>query len=132
MGVYIKGVTKQELKEIFGKACILYNSADLVDVETPLIPDKIERGSVTMICDAVIIHCDDYFDMMLKSAAIDNGSWERFITNEPKQGEWIEIWEDGMSTKAMCNNCKRESDRPLGNFCRWCGARMKGADDDAD
>lgn len=35
MGVYIKGVTKQELKEIFGKACILYNSADLVDVETP-------------------------------------------------------------------------------------------------
>lgn len=89
MGVYIKGVTKQELKEIFGKACILYNSADLVDVETPLIPDKIERGSVTMICDAVIIHCDDYFDMMLKSTAIDSGSWEKFITNETRKGEWI-------------------------------------------
>lgn len=35
MGVFIKGVTKQELKEIFGKACILYNSADLVEVKTP-------------------------------------------------------------------------------------------------
>ena len=35
MGVYIKGVTKQELKEIFGKACILYNSTDLVEVKTP-------------------------------------------------------------------------------------------------
>ena len=35
MGVYIKGVTKQELKDIFGKACILYNSADLVEVKTP-------------------------------------------------------------------------------------------------
>ena len=35
MGVYIKGVTKQELKKIFGKACILYNSTDLVEVKTP-------------------------------------------------------------------------------------------------
>lgn len=35
MGVYINGVTKQELKEIFGKACILYNSADLVEIKTP-------------------------------------------------------------------------------------------------
>lgn len=35
MGVYIKGVTKQELKEIFGKACIRYNSTDLIEVKTP-------------------------------------------------------------------------------------------------
>lgn len=125
MGVYIKGVTKQELKEIFGKACILYNSADLVDVETPLIPDKIERGSVTMICDAVIIHCDDYFDMMLKSAAIDNGSWERFITNETKQGEWKFISID-LSECSECGGYGKDTMR----FCPNCGCRMKGADDE--
>jgi hypothetical protein len=51
------------------------------------------------------------------------------IPSAEKQGEWIEIWENEMSTKAMCNNCKRESDRPLGNFCKWCGADMRGADD---
>lgn len=46
------------------------------------------------------------------------------IPSAEKQGEWIDIWEDARSAKAMCNNCKRESDRPLGNFCKWCGARM--------
>lgn len=46
------------------------------------------------------------------------------IPSAENKGEWIEIWEDGRSSKAMCNNCKRESDRPLGNFCKWCGARM--------
>lgn len=131
MGVYIKGITKQELKEIFGKACILYNSADLVDIETPLIPDKIERGSVTMICDAVIIHCDDYFDMMLKSAAIDNGSWERFITNETKQGEWKIIGYDPLDVKFKCNTCGLKCNLAT-PYCPECGAKMKGADDETD
>ena len=51
-------------------------------------------------------------------------------TIESKQGEWIEIWENEMSNKAKCSECGRISKRPLGYFCRWCGVRMKGADDE--
>ena len=94
-----------------------------------------------MICDAVIIHCDDYFDMMLKSTAIDSGSWERFITNETKQGEWIKHDEE----RDYCSVCKHifktrtltKQDKwttyvdDLGyNYCPNCGARMKGTDDE--
>ena len=44
---------------------------------------------------------------------------------EPKNGEWITIWrEDNTSTHAKCSVCNRASERPLGGFCKWCGAKM--------
>jgi hypothetical protein len=48
---------------------------------------------------------------------------------EPRRGEWITIWDSDnyRSTQGKCNCCGRVSDRPLGDFCKWCGARMKGA-----
>ena len=42
-------------------------------------------------------------------------------------GEWIDIWnadDPDTSDKARCSLCKRISARPLGNYCKWCGAYM--------
>lgn len=43
------------------------------------------------------------------------------------QGEWIDI--DTILFKAQCSSCRTWSD-VMGNYCPWCGAHMKGADDD--
>lgn len=54
------------------------------------------------------------------------------IDAEPKHGHWIEVWENDVkngtqySIKATCSNCKKISKRPLGEYCKWCGARMNG------
>ena len=46
---------------------------------------------------------------------------------EVKHGEWITIWREDdpdTSTHARCSVCNRVSDRPAGEYCRWCGAKM--------
>ena len=43
---------------------------------------------------------------------------------ENVHGEWIVIWENGRSIKARCDQCNEVSARPLGRFCKWCGAEM--------
>ena len=46
---------------------------------------------------------------------------------EQKTGEWISIWREDdpdTSTSARCSVCNRISERPLGGFCKWCGAHM--------
>ena len=44
---------------------------------------------------------------------------------EAENGEWITIWqEDDTSTHAKCSICGRISERPLGGYCKWCGAKM--------
>lgn len=53
------------------------------------------------------------------------------ITPQPKTGQWINIWDKNdydISTQARCNKCKQVSNRPLGNFCKWCGAKMEVAE----
>lgn len=50
------------------------------------------------------------------------------VTSQPKMGKWIDIWDKndyGISTQGRCNRCKQISDRPLGKFCKWCGAKME-------
>ena len=42
-------------------------------------------------------------------------------------GHWIETEEsysDEVMQSCICSNCKRRSIRPLGDYCRWCGALM--------
>lgn len=44
-----------------------------------------------------------------------------------KNGEWITIWREDdpdTSTHARCSICNRISERPLGGYCKWCGAKM--------
>lgn len=46
---------------------------------------------------------------------------------EVKNGEWITIWREDdrdTSTHARCSICNRISERPLGEYCKWCGAKM--------
>ena len=50
------------------------------------------------------------------------------VTPQPKIGRWIDIWDKNdysISTQGRCNRCEQVSDRPLGNFCKWCGAKME-------
>ena len=42
-------------------------------------------------------------------------------------GKWITIWREDdpdTSTHARCSVCNRMSERPLGEYCKWCGAKM--------
>ena len=50
----------------------------------------------------------------------------------PVHGEWIDTetsYADGVKQKFQCSVCKRLSPRPLGDFCRWCGADMRGGEE---
>lgn len=50
------------------------------------------------------------------------------LTPERKKGEWIDTetsYADGTRQECRCSVCTRLSPRPLGDFCRWCGARME-------
>lgn len=42
---------------------------------------------------------------------------------------WIDIWSEldpNTSSSAKCSNCHMTSERPVGLFCKWCGADMRG------
>ena len=48
---------------------------------------------------------------------------------EPTYGEWLETetsYADGVRQHCRCSVCNILSCRPLGNFCKWCGADMRG------
>lgn len=47
---------------------------------------------------------------------------------EGVNGEWITLWEENdpdTSNYARCSVCNRLSERPLGKYCKWCGAKME-------
>ena len=44
-------------------------------------------------------------------------------------GEWKVIWnrdDPNTSSEEKCSVCGRVSKRPLGHYCKWCGAFMIG------
>jgi len=44
-------------------------------------------------------------------------------------GEWEVMWQKedpDTSIDCRCSVCKKVSRRPVGDFCKWCGARMDG------
>lgn len=46
---------------------------------------------------------------------------------EKKQGKWVTIWNENdpyTSSSARCSICNRVGERPLGQFCKWCGTEM--------
>ena len=57
--------------------------------------------------------------------AFDEG-YEKGKADRP-QGEWIDI--DTLVLAGQCSVCRKWSDI-RGNYCPWCGAHMKGADDE--
>ena len=49
------------------------------------------------------------------------------LLKEQKHGEWITIWDKydpDTSHEGRCSICNRISNRPLGGYCKWCGAIM--------
>jgi hypothetical protein len=54
---------------------------------------------------------------------------KRQPTIEPrKKGKWIDnetSYADGVRQSCNCSVCGKRSIRPLGDFCRWCGANMR-------
>lgn len=48
---------------------------------------------------------------------------------QPEKGKWLDnetSYADGVRQTCTCSVCGLRSVRPLGNFCRWCGADMRG------
>ena len=44
-------------------------------------------------------------------------------------GEWIDIFQredPDTSVECRCSICEKASRRPVGKYCKWCGARMDG------
>ena len=75
--------------------------------------------------DTVIIRNSGGYFGTAPSEVIDS------VKPEPRNGEWVSVWdEDGVSSEAVCNICGRISARPAGSFCKWCGADMRGDDDE--
>ena len=62
---------------------------------------------------------------------IENEKDMRVLLNaQPRmKGEWIDnetSYADGVRQSCNCSMCGKRSIRPLGDFCRWCGADMRG------
>ena len=54
------------------------------------------------------------------------------IEPERKKGKWIDnetSYADGVRQTCTCSICGQRSVRPLGRFCRWCGADMREEDE---
>ena len=65
---------------------------------------------------------------------IENEKDMRVLLNaQPRmKGEWIDnetSYADGVRQSCNCSVCGKRSIRPLGDFCRWCGADMRGEQD---
>ena len=71
----------------------------------------------------------DGYSSRLWKAAYERGKAEA----ERKKGEWIDLWDSAdpyTSHSCRCSECKQKSLRPVGNFCKWCGADMRGDQND--
>ena len=46
-------------------------------------------------------------------------------TKPAKHGKWVRLYNTDDSDCA-CSVCYRVQARPVGRYCKWCGARMDG------
>lgn len=68
------------------------------------------------------------FGTVVPSVVYSNGkkpSWCPLKEPYVLKGRWIGLYtKDDESSQARCSMCGRASDRPYGNYCKWCGAKM--------
>lgn len=109
------------------------NNVPAIEPNLLILPETIEPGYETYIGEnIVVVHHDDFMDMKCKAMM-----WDEY-GEEPKRGQWIKIdqyWNrDGLMTIFECSTCKEQIEIPFKpyDFCPYCGAKMKGADDDTD
>lgn len=56
-------------------------------------------------------------------------------TIEEHKGKWIWNWDKfdiDTANEAVCSKCKKISAMPVGYFCKWCGADMRGEEHGTD
>lgn len=84
-----------------------------------ILPERMERGDIYEVGETIVVmNHDDYYDLLCKS-------WE------PKRGEWIGT-RIGHYPGYECSLC-HYGVQPWNTtrYCPNCGAKMKGADDEA-
>ena len=88
---------------------------------------RVEDGIVKAVQD-VGVNVDK--DELLKALAYDRDQYNKgYHDAEPKVGRWIEnetTYADNVRQTCECSVCGKRSPRPLGDYCRWCGAKMIG------
>ena len=82
--------------------------------------------------DSVIELAREYYTPALRELAVP----VKAIRNIPSadvqpivHGEWIDIFQredPDTSVECRCSICEKASRRPVGKYCKWCGARMDG------
>lgn len=103
---------------------------DKVCEEIIRFKDKQFYDAVHLLDDGTLeIHVTDY--KMVKRVLVedDNNFGNLFCEDKADrpQGHYIK----GQNGEYYCSNCKRIDDKySVARFCWWCGARMKGADDE--
>lgn len=79
--------------------------------------------------DALIKWLDNYYDSEKFTVGhICNMVKDMPTIEERKKGKWIDnetSYADGVRQTCTCSICGQRSVRPLGRFCRWCGADMR-------
>lgn len=96
--------------------------------------DHIERGEVVEIGeDIVVMHHDDYYDMLTQSMEREHGEWIRGTEHKTiigaEEGELITVY------ALKCSHCGAEFGilAKEYDFCPSCGADMRrGANDEHD
>ena len=93
--------------------------------------DTIYREDAIKAIEKHIDDADDQYCLGLNTAI---NALKDIPSVEPKQGEWINRYCGEVWVEQYCSQCGVViEDEPMDyNFCPNCGARMKGADDDAD
>lgn len=72
------------------------------------------------------IDLSDYSDRLWRNA-YEQGKADA----EPKRktGKWLDnetSFSDDVPQTCTCSVCRMRSRRPIGDFCKWCGADMRG------
>ena len=93
--------------------------------------DLIRREDAIKAIDKRIKELSKHPEFVQKNGHIDVMGVKKHILAIPSadrpQGHYIK----GENGERYCSNCKRIDDKySVARFCWWCGAKMKGADDD--
>ena len=122
-------------------SCIL-EEVPFVKPVPPKCDDAISRSAVISVIKrsdifSTYTELDDIDDIVAdvideaRKQLVDNVNALPSVTPKKRTGEWVDIWKDnGVSDEAKCSKCGKVSARPVGAYCKWCGAKMNGGDQD--
>ena len=93
--------------------------------------DLIERQAAI---DALSHMCSEDENRITVSRANVNSMLRSLPSTQPerKRGEWLDnetSYSDDIPQTCTCSVCGIRSRRPIGDFCKWCGADMRGTDE---